>query len=193
MRADLGLSAHVLKIQLYRARQREGAPFQNIRNPYYNARNSQRLVLLESLPAELRKQVESHLRAAGVYHEAALMELEKEGAPSEEITSTATQMTTEVVLSSQPVLERARAQQLQNGFALLGALSSSRPAAYGGSTLRSDLRLGAIHLRSGALYLRALRQRGRAAPSQPTCESAAEPERPRGQGAERMYLDHPPR
>ena len=69
--ADLALPEHVLKIQLYRARQREEAPFQNIRNLYYNSRNSKRLVLIESLPVELRRQVESYLRAAGAYHEPA--------------------------------------------------------------------------------------------------------------------------
>ena len=114
--ADLNLPEHILKIQLYRARQREKAAFQNIKNPYYNSRNSRRLVLLDSLPAELRKKVESHLRAAGIYHESALMELEEEGAPSEEITSTATQLRAEAVLKGQPVLKRALAGYLQNGY-----------------------------------------------------------------------------
>ena len=114
--ADLALPGHVLKIQLYRARQREEAPFQNIRNTYYNRRNSKRLVLIESLPVELRRQVESYLRAAGVYHESALRELEEEGAPAEELSSAAAQITAEAVLSSQPVLGRALAEHLQSGY-----------------------------------------------------------------------------
>ena len=45
---DLDLSRQALVIQLYRGRQGSGG-FQNIRNPYYNGRNSTRLVLLDSL------------------------------------------------------------------------------------------------------------------------------------------------
>ena len=52
----------------------------------------------------------------GVYHESGLMELEEEGAPSEEITSTATQLRAEAVLKGQPVLKRALAGHLQNGY-----------------------------------------------------------------------------
>ena len=44
------------------------------------------------------------------------MELEEEGAPSEEITSTATQLRAEAVLKGQPVLKRALAGYLQNGY-----------------------------------------------------------------------------
>ena len=57
---DLSLSVERLSLYLHRGR-KSSESFQNIRNPYYHGRNSKRLVLLESLPERLRKQVEAKL------------------------------------------------------------------------------------------------------------------------------------
>ena len=57
------------------------------------------------------------------------MELEEEGAPSEEITSTATQLRVEAVLKGQPVLKRALAGHLQNGPYLEHYLLQAQPHA----------------------------------------------------------------
>ena len=103
---DLDLARHALVIHLHRGRQGRGG-FQNIRNPYYNGRNSKRLVLLESLPVELRRQVEAKLRAAGHQQKEALQLLEEEGAPSQEIAAVATQFTSSSVLHNAPALARA--------------------------------------------------------------------------------------
>ena len=54
---DLSLSVERLSLYLHRGR-KSSESFQNIRNPYYHGRNSKRLVLLESLPERLRRQVE---------------------------------------------------------------------------------------------------------------------------------------
>ena len=103
---DLDLPRHALAIHLHRGRQGIGG-FQNIRNPYYNGRNSKRLVLLESLPVELRRQVEAKLQAAGQQQKEALQLLEEEGAPSQEIAAVATQFTSSSVLHNAPALARA--------------------------------------------------------------------------------------
>ena len=98
-----------------RARRR-GGTYQNITNLFYNNRNSKRWVVLESIPPELRKQVEQHIKKIGIFQELTLVEMEEEGAPAEEIGLTSTQITSEEVLSSQPSLGRALEQHLQDSY-----------------------------------------------------------------------------
>ena len=100
------LPRNTLYRYLSRAR-KYGGSFQNIANPFFNNRNSRRWVLLKSLPPDLRKQVESHLRIADKYHEEALKELGAGHASSEEIALTSTQITSEAVPQYAACLERA--------------------------------------------------------------------------------------
>ena len=109
------LPRNTLYRYLSRAR-KYGGSFQNIANPFFNNRNSRRWVLLKSLPPDLRKQVESHLRIADKYHEEALKELGAGHASSEEIALTSTQITSEAVLSTQPALREALQKHLDASY-----------------------------------------------------------------------------
>ena len=91
---------------LGRAR-KQGGSFENIANPFFNNKNSRRWVLLESLPPDLRQQVEQSIKKAGVLQEKALAKLSEKGASVEAVSATATQVTSEAVLSTQPALREA--------------------------------------------------------------------------------------
>ena len=105
------LSLSAIKVNLYRGKRGTGG-FLNIKNQNYNRKNSKRLVLLESLPPELRKEVEGKLRASSLHQKDAMRLLEEDGAPAEDIASAATQITSEAILSSQPALIRALKQHI---------------------------------------------------------------------------------
>ena len=94
------LSPYALYHQLSRARKRGGGAFQNIVNPYYNRKNSRCWVLLESLPPELRRQLETDLWQASLHQGEALLRLKRDNAPDEEVVAAATQITSEAVLVS---------------------------------------------------------------------------------------------
>ena len=113
---DAHLSVATLSAHLCRARRRGYGNFQNIRNPFYNNRNSKRWVLLESIPPELRQQIEQNIKKAGVFQQASLVKLEEEKAPSKEITLRSTQITSEAVLSSQPALRSALQKHLDSHY-----------------------------------------------------------------------------
>ena len=109
------LARNTLYCHLSRARRRGGA-YQNIANPFYNNRNSKRWVLLESIPPELRQQIEQNIKKAGIFQEVAIAELEEEGAPAEEIGLTSTQITSEAVRSTQPALRAALEKYLDTHY-----------------------------------------------------------------------------
>ena len=101
------LGSNALYHHLSRARKRGGGTFQNIVNPFYNNKNSKRWVLLNSIPPELRKQLETSLWQAGLHQENALLQLQKDDAPAEEIVTLGTLITSEAVLVSQPAICKA--------------------------------------------------------------------------------------
>ena len=166
---DLDLPRHALAIHLHRGRQGIGG-FQNIRNPYYNGRNSKRLVLLESLPVELRRQVEAKLQAAGQQQTEALQLLEEEGAPSQEIAAVATQFTSSSVLHNAPALARALQTHieaargdylehyLQQGHTYSTALRCARTCAFVTFLCEQEhwIEAGSTGKREASLHLRSL-------------------------------------
>ena len=109
------LARNTLYCHLSRARRRGGA-YQNIANPFYNNRNSKRWVLLESIPPELRQQIEQNIKKAGIFQEVAIAELEEKGAAAEEIGLTSTQITSEAVRSTQPALRAALEKYLDTHY-----------------------------------------------------------------------------
>ena len=92
-------SVNALKHLLSRARQRGKGPFQNVPCPHDRRK---KWVLIESLPVELRKQLEADFWQASLHHEDALRRLQDDEAPPEEIAA-ATQITSAAVLVSQPL------------------------------------------------------------------------------------------
>ena len=110
------LPRNTLYCHLSRARRRGTGAYQNIRNPYFNNRNSRRWVLLESIPPELREQIEQNIKKAGIFQEAALAAMEEEHAPAEEIALTGTEIVSEAVLSTQPALSEALQKYLDTHY-----------------------------------------------------------------------------
>ena len=102
------ISESALYKQIYRGRNRVGGNFESIKNPCFSGKgSSRRLVLIESLPTELRKTVENNLRCAAVIQQATFHALETEGAPPEEIVAAATQITANTLLHNTASLKGA--------------------------------------------------------------------------------------
>ena len=114
---DFHLSWAALHQQLKRARARgEGAPYENIKNPKFNGTGSKNWVLLESLPIEVRTEVERKLRGAELLTREALDTMEKEGAPSQEIAAATTQITADTILLSATYLKKALKNYIDNYY-----------------------------------------------------------------------------